>query len=45
MPQSLAGFDVLDTAARVRVARVDNALISSTIDTNPTRYTPAIIQS
>lgn len=36
---------MVERAVLVRVARADNALISSAIDTNPTRYTPAIIQS
>ncbi len=35
----------LDAAVRSFVARADNALINSSVDTSPTRYTPAITQS
>jgi hypothetical protein len=34
-----------DETGRALVARADSALIRSAIDTNPTRYTPAITQS
>ena len=34
-----------DETGRSLVARADRALIRSAIDTNPTRYTPAITQS
>jgi hypothetical protein len=37
--------DTVALTCRIFVARVDKALITSAVDTRPTRYNPAIIQS